>query len=203
VRLCPSLALPDQLIADPPGPFAMATLKAIKEKAVLDVRETISQQFVDPSKLDELPLLISELEKKLQTAESKLNSAVQSKLDSLKRSVDLMDESSSKLSKLSATMNRVDRKIAETNSSIANFRCLSKVHNARENIDKTIKQVEFFAEVPRRVNFLRNLLDEDPANLKEVCSTLIHYIHNIHYIHYIHFIHYIYFIHSYRCIWRA
>jgi hypothetical protein len=146
----------------------MSRLDSIKNEAVERARANMASQFVDPISLEDLPVLIAQLEKKLQTADSKLNSTVSNKLDSLKRSVDLMDDSSSKLSHLSASMKRIDAKIAMTNSSIANYKHLSTVHNVRENLDKTIKQVEFFTRVPQRVEVLCKLMEEGPGNLREV-----------------------------------
>lgn len=131
-------------------------------------RTMISQNFSDPESLDDLGVLSFELEKQLSTAESQLNGAVQSKLDSLKRAVDLMDESAVKLSTLSLNINRIDQKIAQTNTMISNFDYLKRVHNARDNLSKVIGQVEFFARVPDKIDELHTLLNSNPAHLKEV-----------------------------------
>jgi len=58
-----------------------------------------------------------------------------------------MDESALKLSQLSNSMNRVDQKIAETNTTISKFESLKKVHHAKDNLKKVIAQVGFFAQV--------------------------------------------------------
>lgn len=65
-----------------------------------------------------------------------------------------MDESTAKLSQLSISMNRVDEKIAETNTSISKYENLKKVHYVKENLEKVIEQVVFFAKVCERVQFL-------------------------------------------------
>ena len=61
--------------------------------------------------------------------------------------VDLMDESAVRLSQLSVSMSRVDEKVAETNTAISKFENLKKVQNVKENLQKVIEQVEFFAKV--------------------------------------------------------
>jgi hypothetical protein len=143
-------------------------MQSLTEQALSKARSTIAENFADPDALDGLGVLSFQLEKQLLAAESALNNAVQSKLDSLKRAVDLMDESTLKLTKLSANISRIDEKIAQTNTSISNYDHLKKVDNARENLNKVITQVEFFAKVPERVEFLRERMDNNPAMLKEV-----------------------------------
>lgn len=143
-------------------------MQSLTEQAISKARSTIAENFADPDALDGLGVLSFQLDKQLLAAESQLNNAVQSKLDSLKRAVDLMDESTLKLTKLSANISRIDEKIAQTNTAISNYDHLKKVHNARENLSKVITQVEFFAKVPERVEFLRERMDNSPASLKEV-----------------------------------
>jgi hypothetical protein len=65
-------------------------------------------------------------------------------------------------------MRRVDERIAQSNTAISNFEYLRRVHFARENLQKVISQVEFFARVPERVLELKTVLDSDPNRLKEV-----------------------------------
>lgn len=79
-----------------------------------------------------------------------------------------MDESAVKLDKLSSNINRIDEKIAQTNTAISKYDYLKRVHNVRDNLSKVIAQVEFFAKVPERAKELRALLDKKPASLKEV-----------------------------------
>ena len=139
-------------------------MQNLTEQALQKARSTIAHNFADPDALDGLAGLSLQLEKQLITAESLLNNAVQSKLDSLKRAVDLMDESTLKLTKLSSNISRIDEKIAHTNTSISNYDHLKKVDNGRENLNKVITQVEFFAKVPERVEFLRERMDNNPAS---------------------------------------
>lgn len=143
-------------------------MQALNKEGLEKARAMIEKRFTDPSSLDSLGELTLQLEKSLALAESQLNGAVQSKLDSLKRAVDLMDESSVKLTNLSKNINKIDEKIAQTNTSISKFETLKRVHNARENLSKVIAQVESLEKVPERVAYLRSLLDDDPANLKMV-----------------------------------
>eukprot|EP01032_Pedospumella_encystans_P010614 gene10614-12394_t len=143
-------------------------MQNLTEQALQKARRTIAENFADPDALDGLGVLSHQLEKQLIAAESQLSNAVQSKLDSLKRAVDLMDESTLKLTKLSTNISRIDEKIAQTNTAISNYDHLKKVDNARENLSKVISQVEFFARVPERVEFLREKMDSSPASLKDV-----------------------------------
>lgn len=131
-------------------------------------RTMVAQNFQDPSSLDDLAVLDMQLEKQLAAIDGQLNSAVQGKLDSLKRAVDLMDESVSKLTKISTNITNIDEKIARTNTQISNFQYLKKAHNARDNLMKVINQVNFFAEVPTKVAALQQQLEDNPGSLKEV-----------------------------------
>lgn len=143
-------------------------MQGLTQIALQKARETISQNFADPTSLDEIGVLSLQMEKQLLAAEEQLNGAVQSKLDSLKRAVDLMDESSVKLNILASNINKIDEKIAQTNTAISNYESLKRVHNARDNLSKVIAQVEFFAKVPERAKELKELLDKNPSSLKEV-----------------------------------
>lgn len=143
-------------------------MQSLTQIALQKARDTISQNFADPSSLDEIGVLSLQMEKQLLAAEEQLNGAVQSKLDSLKRAVDLMDESAVKLNILAANINKIDEKIAQTNTAISNYESLKRVHNARDNLSKVIAQVEFFAKVPERAKELKELLDKNPSSLKEV-----------------------------------
>eukprot|EP01041_Mallomonas_annulata_P010886 gene10886-22729_t len=143
-------------------------MKALEQEALRRAREKIVDQFSEPSSLEELSSMKMALEKKLAAADSQLNAAVQSKLDALKRVVDLMDESTTKLDHFTVNMARIDSKISMTNTEISKYDHLKKVHNARENLQKTIEQVEYFARIPDRVQQLRVILDQDPSRLKEV-----------------------------------
>ena len=143
-------------------------MQRLTEQALIKARTTIAENFCDPDALDGLGVLSFQIEKQLKTAENQLNTAVQSKLDSLKRAVDLMDESTQKLTKLSTNISKIDEKIAQTNTAISNYNHLKKVDHARENLRKVITQVEFFAKVPERVEFLKERMDNNPASLKEV-----------------------------------
>lgn len=138
--------------------------KIARERA----RATVARAFPDPGSLDEIAQMDSQLEKSLHAVEGQLKSAMQSKLDSLKRAVDLMDESAAKLNKISVNIVAIDEKIAKTNTQISNYYYLKRAHNARDNLMKVIQQVQFFAEVPQKVQELRTRLEEHPETLREV-----------------------------------
>ena len=140
----------------------------ISDEALQRARSTVAKTFHDPGTLEELGGLGYQLEKQLAIVEGQLNGAVQTKLDSLKRAVDLMDESVVKLSKVSTNVQKIDEKIANTNTSISTYQYLKKVHNAKENLTKVIDQVNFFAHVPEKVEELVKQLQEKPLSLKEV-----------------------------------
>lgn len=143
-------------------------MQKLNKIAAENARKMIAQNFQDPSSLDDIAVLDMQLEKQLAIIEGQLNSAVQGKLDSLKRAVDLMDESVSKLNKINAGITNIDEKISKTNTQISNFQYLKKAHNARDNLLKVINQVNFFAEVPTKVEALKQQLYDNPGSLKEV-----------------------------------
>lgn len=143
-------------------------MDALNNEALLKARSMISTTFVSPASLDELSALSIQFERQLHAAEGQLNSAVQGKLDSLKRAVDLMDESAVKLSTMSTKISKIDERIALTNTAISNYDNLSRIHNARENLQSVIAQIDFFAKVPERVNYYRQLLNSSPGKLREV-----------------------------------
>ena len=86
----------------------------------------------------------------------------------MKRAADIMSESSEKIDQTYKLVSRIDGRIAETNTCISNYETLKRVHYARENLKKVITQVEFFAKVPNRVDYLKTILEEEPYRLKEV-----------------------------------
>lgn len=133
-----------------------------------NAQQMIRRKFEDIGNLEESSILRSQLEKQEVVAVSQLNGAVQSKLEALKRAADLMDESSVKLSKLSSVMHLVDKRISQSNTAISNHENLRRVHNVRDNIDKVLDQIKFFAKVPERVNMLKEIIDSDPTRIKEV-----------------------------------
>eukprot|EP01031_Cornospumella_fuschlensis_P044604 gene44604-54547_t len=142
-------------------------MQALTEQAIQKARINIAEKFQDPNALEDLGVMCFQLEKQLAAVEGQLNGAVQSKLDSLKRAVDLMDESVLKLSKLSTNITKIDEKIAVTNTTISNYEYLKRAANARDNVQKVLNQVQFFASVPQLVEKLTAKL-QNPAYLKEV-----------------------------------
>jgi len=142
--------------------------QALSEAAKERARSIIASTFSNPGTLEELGGYRLQLEKQLTTVEAQLNGAVQSKLDSLKRAVDLMDESVNKLEGISNNVQRIDEKIALTNTTISNYTKLKNVNNAKENLTKVIDQVDLFVRVPDTVQSLVKRLESDPLSLKEV-----------------------------------
>jgi hypothetical protein len=76
-------------------------------------------------------------------------------MDALKRAVDLMDESAIKLLSARGRIAKTEERISQANTVISNFEYLRRVHHARDNLQKVIIQVEFFAKVPERVAYLK------------------------------------------------
>ena len=143
-------------------------LDLLNIEATNRARQAIAARFTDPGSIDDISSLRSQLQKQLATAESQLNHAVQSKLDALKRAVDIMADSSERLENVSSILSSVDNRIMQTNTSMSKFEYLKKVHYAKENLQKVVSQVEFFAKVPEKVEELNETLDNDPIQLKEV-----------------------------------
>lgn len=143
-------------------------MKELNAEALIKARKLLGQKFNDPDDLDDISMISQQLQKQMLVAESKLNTAVQGKLDALKRAVDLMDESAVKLTTFTSNMRKVDERIVQSNTDITNYDHLKRVHNAKENVNKVIEQVEFFAKVPERVKYLSEVLNTEEHRLKEV-----------------------------------
>ena len=143
-------------------------MRGLNDAALVKARATIAKKFADPMDLDELVPFMAQLQKNMSIAEAQLNGAVQGKMDALKRAVDIMDESAEKLEAAKGRIARTEERIVHANTVISTFEHLRRVHNARENLQKVITQVEFFARAPERVAALKDQLNNDPGSLKEV-----------------------------------
>ncbi len=143
-------------------------MRRLNQEALDTARKKIAARFRTAADLEELPAAVAQTQKQNAQAESQLGLAAQGKLEALKRAKDIMDESASKLNTLFASIRKVDEKIYNTNTQISNYEYLTRVHYARENINRVLTQVEFFAKVPETVANLNQILDNDPSRLKEV-----------------------------------
>lgn len=152
----------------PKGPTLSPMMEALNEEALEKARSMIARKFQNPVDIEQISTAMYQQMKIMAAAESQLNAAVQGKMDALKRAVDLMDESSLKLTAFANNMKVTDERIAQTNTYIAKYEYLKRVHNARDNLEKVISQVEFFARVPEKVASLREILDSEPHRLREV-----------------------------------
>jgi hypothetical protein len=108
----------------------------LNQEAKKKAQQFIRRSFQDPTDLDEVSALRTQLQKQAVVTSSQLKGAVQSKLEALKRAADLMDESSEKLDTLSNTMRTVNGRIAESNTAISKYPHLGRVHNVRDNVGK-------------------------------------------------------------------
>lgn len=143
-------------------------MQRLNEDSTSKARSFIKSKFRDISDLDEVAELIIQTKKDLSLAESQLHVSVQGKLEALKRAADIMDESSVKLSTFSTNLHKIEERINATNTIISSFEYLRRAHFAKENTAKVIHQVDFFADIPKKVEKLKVLLDEDPTALKDV-----------------------------------
>jgi hypothetical protein len=143
-------------------------MQQLNHVATEAARNNIADKFADVHDLDEIPSYSVLLQKQLHSAASQLDGAVQGKLDALKRAVDLMDESAVKLSNFMQNMRRVDERIALTNSSIASYDNLKRVHNIRDNLNRVISLIDYFANIPNQERKLRETLQCDSTKLREV-----------------------------------
>jgi len=143
-------------------------MQTLNDRARDSARNMVKKKFVEASSLDDIATLRNELQNKLAEADAKLKTAVQGKLDSLKRGVDIMEESSGKLQTFTENIDRIEARIAQTNTVISRYPNVKRVHYARDNLNKVIAQVEFFVHIPERVSELRRILDDEPERLKEV-----------------------------------
>ena len=132
-------------------------MRALNKAALIKARATIVNKFADPMDLDELLPYMAQLQKNMSIAEAQLNGAVQGKMDALKRAVDIMDESAEKLAAVKGRIVKTEERIVQANTAISTFEHLRRVHNARDNLQKVITQVEFFARAPERVAALKGL----------------------------------------------
>ena len=144
------------------------TMILLKNQSAAKARKYVESKFKKPIDLQDIAGLRVQLEKQLQQTDSQLNTVVQAKLEAFKRSVDLMDEAANKLSQFSKIMTSVDNKVSKANTEISQFPYLKRVNNIKENLDKVINQIEYFADVPEKDIILRKMLMEEPDKLREV-----------------------------------
>lgn len=144
------------------------TMILLKNQSATKARKYVESKFKKPADLQDIAGIRIQLEKQLQQTDSQLNTVVQAKLEAFKRSVDLMDEATNKLSQFSKIMTSVDYKISQANTEISQFPYLKRVNNIKENLDKVINQIEYFADVPEKDVELRKMLLEEPDKLREV-----------------------------------
>jgi exonuclease VII small subunit len=103
-------------------------IEDIRAQAIEKARTRIAFLFHDHHSLDNnIPAIRSQLTKSLAHSESQLHMVVQNKLDSLKRAVDLMEDSSTKLEAFSQNMHKIDERIADTNSTLSEYKYLKNV----------------------------------------------------------------------------
>lgn len=128
-----------------------APMQVLNDLALKRARAMIVKRFASSLDLDESSSVAQTLQRQATASASQLNGAVQTKLDALKRAADLMEESSSRLSRLSGTMKDIDARIAQTNTTIRNFENLRRVSYARDNLQRVLSQIDFFTKVRVRI----------------------------------------------------
>ena len=136
--------------------------------AKANARKFAVDKFKDPADLDEISVITYQVQKHKMACEAQLNAAIQGKLDALKRAVDLMDQSDEKLSNFALNMKIIDERIEATNTQLCSYPNLKRIHYVRDNLQKVIAQIEFFAKVPDKVAALRRSLESEPHKLKDV-----------------------------------
>ncbi len=73
-----------------------------------------------------------------------------------------------KLKEFTENIEWTESRILQSNTAIVAYPNLKTIHYARENLNKVIAQVEYFARIPDHVSQLRKVLDDDPGRFKEV-----------------------------------
>ena len=147
----------EPLSTDTSGMNVSPMMRGLNKAALIKARASIVNKFADPMDLDELLSYMAQLQKNMSIAEAQLNGAVQGKMDALKRAVDIMDESAEKLAAVKGRIVKTEERIVQANTAISTFEHLRRVHNARDNLQKVITQVEFFARAPERVAALKGM----------------------------------------------
>lgn len=147
---------------------ASPLMQQINKNAKKQARAYVISKIKDPSDIINIKDLKISIEKQKILAQTQLNVAVQGKLEALKRAKDIMDLSNEKLINLASSLVKIDTRINTTSTIISDYQYLKRVHFAKENVNKIISQVKFFANIPSKVNELLQLLDSDPLQLREV-----------------------------------
>jgi len=147
-------------------------IAALDAEAFEKASKIVKKRFMEQLDLDDVPELRAEYRKKLSSLELQLSGMVQVKLDGAKRAMDVIQAADDQMVAVRGEfegMHELCRKAGEQGKLLFDaYPRLKIINRARKNLERTLKEVTYYANLPSRVDHLVGLLEEQPLQLRQV-----------------------------------
>lgn len=148
------------------------TISKLDAEAFEKASKIIKKKFCEQVQLDDLLELRNDYKKKLSSLELQLSGMVQVKLDGVKRSMDVIQTANDQMVAVRGEfegMYELCRKAGEQGKVLFDaYPRLKLINRARKNLERTLKEVTYYANLPARVDHLVGLLEKQPMQLRQV-----------------------------------
>ncbi|CAM9404257.1 unnamed protein product [Chrysoparadoxa australica] len=131
-------------------------------------RKSVVSKIKELSSLEELRELRSEYRRKLAAIEGQLSGVVRTRLDGVKRARDLIEDSAAQIAELHGQFSKMEDLSRDCQGLFVSYPHIKSIHHARSNLGLTAHLVEYFFTMPRQVEILKEVLREQPEQLKYV-----------------------------------
>jgi len=147
-------------------------IAALDAEAFDKASKIVKKRFMEQVHLDDVPELRAEYKKKLSSLELQLSGMVQVKLDGVKRAMDVIQAANEQMAAVRGEfegMHELCRKAGEQGKLLFDaYPRLKMINRARKNLERTLKEVTYYANLPSRVDLLVGLLKKQPMQLRQV-----------------------------------
>jgi hypothetical protein len=147
-------------------------IAALDAEAFDKASKIVKKRFMEQVTLDDVPELRAEYKKKLSSLELQLSGMVQVKLDGVKRAMDVIQAANNQMAAVRGEfegMHELCRKAGEQGKLLFDaYPRLKMINRARKNLERTLKEVTYYANLPSRVDLLVGLLEKQPMQLRQV-----------------------------------
>ncbi len=167
---------PPTTTCKPPGQGVEAALDAmiaaLDAEAFDKATNIVKKRFSEQVHLDDVSELRAEYKKKLSSLELQLSGMVQVKLDGVKRAMDVIQAANNQMAAVRGEfegMHELCRKAGEQGKLLFDaYPRLKMINRARKNLERTLKEVTYYSNLPSRVELLVSSLEKQPMQLKQV-----------------------------------
>eukprot|EP00624_Nannochloropsis_granulata_P000230 evm.model.NODE_10862_length_9145_cov_23.780865.2 len=150
----------------------VGVIAALDAEAFDKASKIVKKRFMEQVDLDDVSELRAEYKKKLSSLELQLSGMVQVKLDGVKRAMDVIQAANDQMAAVRGEfegMHELCRKAGEQGKLLFDaYPRLKMINRARKNLERTLKEVTYYANLPSRVDHLVGLLEEQPLQLRQV-----------------------------------